>query len=836
MDRPADAGTDTRKDDGTSTVTFANAGIPPEALPHGNLAEPLDIDVLMLRMTTEQKCALLTGKDAWNTQDIPELGIPSIRFSDGPHGLRGLQDGAQALGDLSSRPATCFPTASATACTFDIELMERMGEALGEECRMQGVDVLLGPGINMKRDPRCGRNFEYLSEDPLLAGRLAAAYIRGVQSRGVGTSAKHFACNNQERMRMSGDSIVDDRALFEYYLRAFEMVVHEAQPWTIMAAYNRLNGDFCCQNRRLLTDIARETWGFEGAFISDWGAQSSNTESLPAGLDLVMPGPRPDYRKEVAAAVADGTIGEKELDDAAERVLRLVNKVIEGRHSRSSCDIRRHLDLARSIAEQSAVLLENDGILPLVRGGSIAVIGEFARKPRYQGSGSSQVNPVETDCAYDALCDAGAPVVYARAYDAETSRTSEWMMREAEMAAAHQDVAVVFIGLPASYEAEGLDRADMALPASHVELVERVCKVNPNTVVVLQCGAPVEMPWRDKPRAILLSYLSGCQGGKATANLLLGRANPCGKLAETWPLSAEDTFLKDGFPDEHMRAYYNESIFVGYRYHDAAGVEVAYPFGHGLSYTQFDYSDLVVTVKARHLSVSCDVTNTGETAGREAVQLYIAPMAPGAFKAPQELKAFAKVELGPGQTKTVEMELGKRAFAHFNRDTDDWVVEEGNYEFRIGASSRDIRLVKAVQVDGEAKKSDKAPEWYHAPSTDGFSKQYFRRIYRKPMPTPPPKSTYTVNSTIGDIKDTRIGKLLIFNLTRQVDGMAHGDANQHRMLMRMMLDLPLRSLTMAGMSMDVARGIAELANDNKAGGLRLIAFNLPSLLGGLLGR
>lgn len=829
MDNTEHKQTGIRTDAGGSTVTFASTGIVADK-PERPLCEPLDIDVLMLRLSLAQKCSLITGKDMWTTQDIPEAGIPSIMLTDGPHGLRKQAHGTSSFNDSGSVPATCFPTASALACSFDVDLMHRIGCALGEECRANDVAVLLGPGVNMKRSPLCGRNFEYLSEDPILAGKLAAAYINGVQEQGVGVSLKHFACNSQEKRRMTSDSIVDDRALFEYYLRAFEIAVHDGQPWTIMAAYNRLNGSYCCENKRLLTDIARDAWGFEGLFVSDWGAQSSNEKSLPAGLDLVMPGRRPDYRKDMKAAVKAGAISETDLDNAAERVLTLINRHIEGQRIQAPDDAGVHLHLAQEAAEQSAVLLKNDGILPLDDTKGIAIIGEFARKPRYQGSGSSQVNPIELDNAYEAFCDAGVPIIYARGYDAQTGKAPEWMLREAEMAAANKDVAVVFAGLPDSYETEGLDRANMNMPPSFNELIERVCATNPNTVVVLQCGAPIEMPWRDKPRAILLDYLSGCQGGKATANLLLGRANPSGKLAETWPATLDDTFLGNTFPDEHARIYYNESIFVGYRYYDTANVEVAYPFGHGLSYTDFAYDDLSISVTEGRVVASCRISNTGKTTGRETVQLYVAPISPAVFKATQELKAFSKVELAAGESSLVEMTLGRRAFSHFDRDSESWQVEEGDYEIRIGSSSRDIRLSKPVHMDGEPKREDKAPDWYHSPTPDGFVKQYFRRIYRKPMPTEPPKSTYTVDSSVSDIGETPVGKLLVHILSIQMRKMTHDEPNMLAMMQSSLFEMPLRSLTMLGISMDVARGVAEMANSRTASGLGKVASGLISQL------
>ncbi|MGN0035176.1 MAG: glycoside hydrolase family 3 C-terminal domain-containing protein, partial [Coriobacteriales bacterium] len=700
-------------------------------------ARTFDIDAVMLRLTLAQKCSLLTGRDKWHTQDIPELGVPSIRLSDGPNGLRieGGPDGTDASCPL---PATAFPTESALANSFDTELLRDVGRAIGEEARDAGVDVVLGPGVNMKRSPLGGRNFEYLSEDPLLAGKLAAAYIKGVQSCGVGTSLKHFACNSQEHARMTSDSVVDDRALFEYYLRAFEIAIREGRPWTVMPAYNRLDGVYCCENERLLSGIARGTWGFDGLFVSDWCGQSSNTSSLPAGLDLVMPGPRPDYRRDVEKAVRAGTIDERLVDDAAQRVLQLVDSCLAGRRTRISADMREHLDLARQAAQESTVLLENDGLLPLPDRASVALIGEYCRTPHTSGLGSSEVNAAVRDCAYDAFSElrcsseddttSTGSVLYARGYVAADGSTSEVLLQQAELAARRQDVAVVFVGLTPHAESEGYDRLDLRLPAGHDELVERACAANPDTVVVLQCGGPVEMPWRDKPRAIVLQGLAGCQSGAAIANVLSGRAYPGGRLAETWPQTLSDTFLAGRFPDTHRRVVYDESMFVGYRYYDSVGADVAYPFGHGLSYSTFRYDRLrletvggqarpdafdeddlswlrrneIVTSwdesgdtdedgpsfgapvrveeesrgpgaaaavprarfegDVRRLAVTIDVTNTGSRRASEVVQLYVAPIEPGMYCPVQELEGFAKLDLDPGQTEPVRIELSRRAF------------------------------------------------------------------------------------------------------------------------------------------------------------------------------
>ncbi len=836
-----------------------------DAFPEPAYAVPLDIDGLLASMTTAQKTSLLAGKGFWTTQDIPALGIPSLHLSDGPHGLRKLQEGTGPLDP--SAPATCFPTASAAACSFDPELIERMGEALGEECRANGIAVLLGPGVNMKRDPRCGRNFEYYSEDPVLAGKLAAAFIRGVQGRGVGTSLKHLACNNQEKLRMTSDSQVDDRALHEHYLRAFEIAVKEGAPWTIMPAYNRLNGTYCCENRELLEGTVRGEWGFDGVFVSDWGAQSSNLGSIAAGLDLVMPGPRPDYRKGIERAVWSDELDPDILDAAVRRLLALVNRHLAGQRIPVTCNLARHLGLARTIAEQSAVLLKNDGILPLAPAQELAVIGELAKKPHIQGEGSSKVNPYTCDDAFGSLCDLGARAIYARGYVAADGRTNERMLREAVLAARRKEMAVVFVGLPDGAETEGLDRRDLRLPAGEVEVIEQVCAANPNTVVVLQCGSPVEMPWRDKPRAILLMGLAGCQGGQATARLLTGAVNPCGKLAETWPVGEEDTCLGKDFPvgDEQVR--YGESMFAGYRFHDLAGSRVAWPFGHGLSYTRFGYSNLQVTQGTGGFVTLCRITNEGDTMGSEVVQLYTAPVSCATFRPVQELQAFTKVTLGPGESRTVALEFPERAFMHHD-SARGWVRDSGTFEVRVGASSRDIRLRETVGfVDGSeriavgarAVKGEEPAATGRMLATDGTHAMAAEEqleddgglattVDEASVPiddeglvmvrsmdmgegtaTDPGSHTdapeeasarkdgtaFTLDSTLEDIAKTPVGKLIAKGAEQVARSMAHKGQGSHEQTRQMVFEMPMRNLTMSGMSRALAQRVIDMANRSR---------------------
>ena len=634
-----------------------------------NLADRQSAGALRVSsLPLEDRAQLLAGESHWKTHTSPNAGIPSLFLSDGPHGLR-KQEGAQdCMGIAESRPATCFPTASALACSFDPELVERVGAAIGEEARRQGVDVVLGPGVNIKRHPLCGRNFEYFSEDPVVSGRLGAAMVRGIQSRGVGACLKHFAANSQEHARMVSDSVVDERTLRELYLAPFEYVVRHARPWSVMTAYNKLNGVYCSEHEWLLREVLRGEWGFDGAVVSDWGAMSSSVASVRAGLDLCMPGLRRDHARALVEAVRSGNLEEGCVSEAASHIERLARRAkacqakgsVGGASESSLSDeefYRAHADLAREAAAQSAVLLKNDGVLPLNLNARVAVIGAFARMPRYQGSGSSRINPKIIDNIWYRLEQRGVAAEYADGYDPTTGDADERQLLEAEALAARSDVALVVAGLPARYESEGFDRKLMIMPRGMRELIDRVCTANPRTVVVLQGGAPMEMPWRDRPAAILLMYLSGCQGGGAAVDVLVGDVNPSGKLAETWPVDSAQTALGTTYPDMDNEVFYREGPFVGYRYYDAVDVEPAFPFGHGESYTEFAYEGLEVkahegasTEGPLEFDVSFTLRNIGPRIGAEVAQVYIAPtseVVPPPCPV-QWLAGFAKIELEPG--------------------------------------------------------------------------------------------------------------------------------------------------------------------------------------------
>ena len=790
----------------------------------------MDAKALAASLTTTEKAALLAGASHWKTNAIDARGVTSVVLSDGPHGLRKQENGADHLGIHASDPATCFPTASALACSFDESLLEDVGAAIGEEARDQKIDVVLGPGVNMKRSPLCGRNFEYFSEDPLLSGALGAAMVRGIQSRGVGACVKHFAGNNQEHARMVADSVIDDRALREIYLAPFERVVREAQPWAVMTGYNRLNGTYCSQNAWLLRDVLRGEWGFRGAVISDWGAMSESVASVEAGLDLCMPGPRPDHAEVLARAVEAGELPDEALDEAASNILALEQRAHEGRTLLYACDYSRHARVAYRAACESAVLLENNGVLPLAPSATVAVVGAFALLPRYQGAGSSKIEPVHLDDPWSAFLDAGVDVRYAPGYDAASGDSSPELLEQAAAVAAKSDVAVVFAGLPDRFESEGFDRKLMVMPKGHVKLIERVCAANPNTVVVLQGGSPMEMPWRDKPAAILLMYLSGCRGGHAAVDLLLGRANPCGKLAETWPARLQDTALGLGFPDTDREVLYRESLFVGYRYFDAAGVEPPYPFGFGRSYTSFAYDDARVALDADGIEVSCVVANTGARAGAEIVQLYVEAPERAAFGEVRRLAAFAKAKLAPGESTRVRMRLDERAFRYWDTTADAWRIDAGRYKLALCASSRDERLACEVRLvagegpftvqDARTEPESFALAPYAAPTPGGFTDEAFTALYGRPLPPRRPIRPFTPDSPVSDLSVTFLGRQA-FRIADIVMAKASErmSDDMKAMMDEIASDTPLRSLSSAEVPFSVVEGLVALLNGHYAEGI-----------------
>lgn len=686
----------------------------------------LDVKKLVNELTLEEKASLCSGADFWHTKAIDRLNIPAAMVSDGPHGIRKQESLADHMGVAESIKAIGFPTASAMACSFDRDLLHKVGDALGEECVAEDLAVLLGPGINMKRSPICGRNFEYYSEDPVVAGELGAAFVNGVQEHGVGTSLKHFAANNQEWRRMSISAEIDERTLREIYLAAFETVVKKAQPWTIMCSYNRINGVYSCENDWLLNKVLRDEWGFEGLVMTDWGAMDERVPSLKAGLDLEMPDCHGETDKLIVKAVQSGELEESVLDTAVERILTMVDKYLTARkdidpasmvHPLPSSvergyDVAAHHALARTTAEQSAVLLKNEDILPLQKDKKIAFIGEFAKVPRIQGGGSSHINNTSIESALDA---AGDSVSYAQGFHIDEETTDETLLQEAITLAKESDVAVIFAGLPDSFESEGFDRTHLNMPANQNELIARISEVQPNVVVVLHSGSPIAMPWLDKVAGVLQMYLAGQASGGAAVNLLFGDATPCGKLAETFPLHLEDNPSYLNFPGNREKVCYQEGVFIGYRYYDKKKMDVLFPFGYGLSYTDFTYSNMKVTVNGKNAAdvdviketdeivVSADITNTGNCDGAEIVQLYIKNPVVYEIRPEKELRDFAKVFLKAGETKTVTFTLNARAFSYYETRIHDWYAESGDYEILLASSSRDIRLQDTVSITGSKK-------------------------------------------------------------------------------------------------------------------------------------
>jgi beta-glucosidase len=789
-------------------------------------------------LSLDEKTALLAGKDFWHTGDIPGKVRP-LRLSDGPHGLRKQKPGESGTDPHISYPATCYPTESALACSFNVALLERIGAALGEECRTQAVDVLLGPGVNMKRDPRCGRNFEYFSEDPVLAGELAAAYIRGVQSQGIGTCLKHFAVNSQERKRMVSDSIVDERALHEAYLPAFECAIRSGHPWMLMTAYNRLNGTYCSENQELIA-LAR-SWGFAGAVISDWGAMSDSIASVTAGLSLCMPGPRPDHVIKVREAVADGRLTEDQVDACVAPLLTLTQHVADGRDGHhAAADGRTATDrcaptasipatatqpiasptdtddsqsdvppaqsarwhaLAQEAAEQSAVLLKNDDtLLPLSPDTHIAVIGAYAEYPRFQGGGSAQVNARHVDTPLEALQQTFPHLSYAPAYDPLTGEATRESAAEAARLAHDAQVAIVFLGQASDAESEGYDRADLSLPASQQELLNALHTINPHIVAMLQCGAPVETPWRTQVQALLVTYLGGEACGSALARLLTGAANPSGKLAETWPESLSDVPCKAaGYPDDHDRVFYRESLFTGYRWYDATHIPAAFPFGFGLSYTQFSFGRLSIEETGENVTVRVDVRNTGTYPGAEVVQVYVAPLTQTAFHAPQQLKAFAKVHLEPDAHCTVTLTLSERDFSYWSTDAHEWRLEGGDFEIRVGSSSRDIHLRQTIHIDDNqpaAAPGDQTPELaaYQAPQPGGFTDAAFTALLGRPLPEPDrPRTPLTIDSPVSDLDQSFLGHLALHIVRWVGTKIVGGGAGATALLDHMLQEVPLRA-------------------------------------------
>lgn len=766
-------------------------------------------ELLLKKLTLEEKCALLSGAETFKTRGMPEHGIPQIWLSDGPHGLRKQAGESDHLGLNPSVPATCFPTASAVANSWDAALGEEIGAALGEEAAAQEVSVVLGPGLNMKRNPLCGRSFEYFSEDPYLAGKLAARYIRGIQSKGVAACPKHFSVNSQETRRMASDSIVDERTLREIYLTGFEIAVKEGHPRSIMSSYNLVNGTYANENKHLLMEILRGEWGFDGAVITDWGGSNDHALGVKNGSTLEMPAPGGDSVRELLAAVESGKISESDIDARLSELLPLVfdTKAALDAAPREF-DAAAHHALARRAAEESLVLLKNEGsLLPLAAGSKVAVLGDFAKNPRYQGAGSSMVNSTQVDVLLDKLIDSELNVIgYQQGFDRHGKPDAALQKSACELAT-QADTVILCMGLDEIAESEGLDRSNLRLAQNQVDLLQAVAAVNPKIVVVLYSGSVVETPWLDNCQALLYAALGGQAGAGAVANALTGKVNPCGKLAETWPLAYADVPSAADFATRRKTVEYREGLYIGYRYFTTAEKAVRFPFGYGMSYTTFAYSDMA----ADEQGVSLTVTNTGSVAGTEIVQLYTAKKNSELFRPAKELKGFARVTLAPGEKQRITIMLDDKAFRFWNVKTNRWEIEGGEYELLVGASVEDIRLCEKISVHGTATVhpyEDRDLECYYKGDVLHVSDADFEKLLGHPIPNG--KTKIDRNLTLGELNHARspLGWLVWLVLTILLDASYKRGKPDLNILFQ--YNMPLRALakmTNGAISMGMVDGI-----------------------------
>lgn len=784
---------------------------------------------IIAKMTLEQKADFVSGYDYWHLESDESLGLPQIMVTDGPNGLRKKNPEGDGVGLGNSVPATCFPNSATSACSWDTELLKKEGEALAEECLKEKVSVLLGPGVNIKRAPTCGRNFEYFSEDPLLSGECAAAWINGLQSKGVGASLKHFSCNSQEAYRMVINEVIDERAMRELYLTAFEIAVKKAQPWTIMNAYNRVNGVYASQSDLHQQQIARKEWDFKGLFVTDWGSSVDRIPGLKAGTDLEMPSSGDYNSKKIIEAVRNGELDESVLDERVDAVIELILKSKDALEEEYDFDAQVHHDIARKIAEGSIQLLKNDdNILPLKPGIKVAVIGEMAKKPRFQGAGSSVVNPLlEVEDAYSNLVKLGVHVTYAQGYRKEKDEIDAKLFNEAVKNAKAADVVLVFAGLTEDFEGEGYDRVNMNMPNCHNVLISDIANANPNVVVVLAGGSVVEMPWISKVKGLLNSGLSGQAGGAAVANILTGKVNPSGKTAETYPKYFSDNPTYGNYPSGPVTSEHRESVYIGYRYYDKAGKEILFPFGYGLSYTQFEYSGIRVSKKnikdTDTVTVSFKIKNVGDVAGAESAQLYVADKESTVFRPEKELKGFEKVFLEPGEEKTVKLTLDRRAFAFFNVNTHDWCVESGEFDILIGSSSADIRLKTSVKVtsDEEAEIPDyreTAPNYYD--NIANISRDDFEAVYGTlPSQKRDPSQRIDIYCCLDDARNTKWGGMICKAINKIMVGFGSAENGDGKMLAAMATQIPIRnfiSMSMGVFTPDMADGLLRVLNDEES--------------------
>ena len=734
------------------------------------------------KMSLEEKASLCVGNDYWHSLELEKYGIPKITMSDGPHGLRVQKTKADNLGINESEISTCFPASASLGNTWNRELIYLLGKTLGKEARKEEVNIVLGPAINIKRSPLCGRNFEYFSEDSYLTGILGMEYVKGLQSENVGACVKHFAVNNQENRRRTIDVVIDERALREVYLKAFEMIIKDAKPWSIMSAYNRVNGEYCSENQHLLNDILRKEWNFDGIVISDWGAENDRVKGLKATHELEMPGGRGNGAKEIIETVKNGEVSETELNEAVDRIIDVARKgsnqfaydeksgaYLEmnkaSKETSFEYDQKVHHGIAEKIAEETIVLLKNDNNILPIKNKKIAVIGDMAKTPRYQGAGSSTINPYKIENAYDNLVQNGIDVEYAQGYERIESENDEALRSEAVKVAKNNDVVLVFAGLTENYESEGVDRENLDMPENQNKLIDEICNVNENVIVVLSNGSPILMPWKDKVKGILAGYIGGEAGGKAVVDCIIGNVNPNGKLAETYPNKLEDTSCFNNYPGNEITVEYKESVYVGYKYYDKVGKDVLFPFGFGLSYTEFEYSDLKVNIENEKVDIRFKIKNVGDVAGKEIAQIYVKKADSTVFRPDKELRDFAKVDLNPGEEKDVHIVLDRACFEYYDIENDRWQVEAGEYEILVGKSSRNIVLNDKVVINSDDVCVKKEfCEKYYTGDVQNITDEEFEKLIGRKLPDKVLKiEDITAENTLEQIKNTAIGKVIYDN-------------------------------------------------------------------------
>lgn len=718
---------------------------------------------IISKMTLEEKASLCVGKDYWNSENIERLNIPSIKMSDGPHGLRVQRENGDNLGVNKSEVAICYPSSATIANSWDKNVAYNLGKTLGEEAKSENVNIVLGPGVNIKRSPLGGRNFEYFSEDPYLTGIMATEYVKGLQSNNVGACVKHFAVNNQENRRRTVNVVVDERTLREIYLKAFEMIVKEANPWSVMSAYNKLNGKYCTENEVLL-NILKKEWNFDGIVITDWGAENDRVKGLLAGNELEMPGGRGNGKEEIIQAVKEGKVSEEYLNEIVDRILNIAFKckVIEHNYNKEE-----HHEIAMKLAQESIVLLKNENNILPINKRKIALIGDMAKNPRYQGAGSSTINPYKVENAYDCFIQNEIEVDYAKGYNRIETDEDKELINQAVEVAKNKDVVILFLGLTENYESEGMDRTNLEIPKNQIKLIESIYSVNQNIIVVLSNGAPITMEWKDKAKAIITGYLGGESGAKAMVNCILGKVNPSGKLAETYPIKLEDTPCFNNFPGTEVSVEYKEAIYVGYRYYDKNNIKVLYPFGYGLSYTTFEYSNLNV----KNNIVSFKIKNTGKVKGKEIAQVYVSQCNPTIFKPLKELKGFAKVELEPDEEKEVNITLDDSTFQYYNVQNKKWEIESGEYKILVGKSCESIELECKIHIDSKDEKPEADfPEVYRNGKIQNVTDEDFEKLLGQKIPDRYIKlEDISEENTLEQIKNTKVGKVIYENQIQKMN-------------------------------------------------------------------